>query len=550
MKNEITFVIGHKNPDSDSICSAIALAELKKLEGIKNVEAARAGEINPQTSFILNRFDIPSPKYLSNVYPRARDIMTRNAVSIAPNTPLIKGMELIRDNNVRFVPILDSKRKPVGILIPMDLAKHNLSHLETESSREVFTSIKNITETLGARTVTKTPVNEEKTFSVYVGAMEKESFLKVIGEKEPDKCIVIVGDREEIQQLSVEKKIGVLIITGGLEISEKTVNAAKRKNVNIIISPFDSATTALMVKISTPVYHACRSKFEIAAEEDLAEDLKQRLSSSSKRGIIVLNNEGEMVGIITKSNLLRPSGTSLILVDHNELSQAVDGADMVTIDEVVDHHRLGNFHTTHPIRFICEPVGSTSTLVAEMYRKKNIEIKSEIAGLLLSGIISDTIILKSPTTTDRDRNIIPWLEEKSGLCHDSFGKEIFAATASLKKTGAKEAVEGDYKTFDAKGKMFGIGQVETIGFDEFYEEKESLTKELERIKIKMGLKMSALLVTDIVKGTSLLLVAAESEVNRNLGYTMIDDNLYELKDVLSRKKQVAPHLLGLFNEIY
>lgn len=549
MKNK-TFVIGHKNPDSDSICSAIALAELKKLEGMKNVEAARAGEINPQTSFILSSFDIPSPRYLSNVYPRARDIMTRDAASITQNTPLIRAMELIRDNNIRFIPVLDSERRPVGVLTAMDIAKQNLSHFETESSREVFTSIKNITETLGARTVTKTPIDDEKTFSVYVGAMEKESFLKVIGEKEPDKCIVIVGDREEIQQLSVEKKVGTLIVTGGLEISKKIIDAANRKGVSILISPFDSATTALMVKISTPVYHACRSNFETATEEDLAEDLKQRLSSSSKRGVIVLNNEGAIAGIITKSNILRPSGTSLILVDHNELSQAVDGADMVTIDEVVDHHRLGNFHTVHPIRFICEPVGSTSTMVAEMYRKKEIEIKKEIAGILLSGIMSDTIILKSPTTTDRDRNIIPWLEDKSGLCHDTFGKEIFAATASLKKTGSKGAVEGDYKTFETKGKMFGIGQVETIGFNEFYEEKESLTKELERIKKKKDLKMSALLVTDIVQGTSLLLVAAESEINNNLGYTLIGENLYELKNVLSRKKQVAPHLLGLFNEIY
>ncbi|MDT8317308.1 MAG: putative manganese-dependent inorganic diphosphatase [bacterium] len=549
MKNN-TFVIGHKNPDSDSICSAIALAELKKLEGVSNIEAARAGEINPQTSFILSRFNIPSPRYLSNVYPRARDIMTRDAVSIPQNTPLIRVMELMRDNNIRFVPVLDSRRRPVGVLAPMDIARQSLSHFETESSREVFTSIKNITETLGARTVTKRPVDDEKTFSVYVGAMEKESFLKVIGEKEPDKCIVIVGDREEIQQLSVEKKVGALIVTGGLDISEKIVNAAREKDVSIMISPFDSATTALMVKISTPVYHVCRSNFETASEGDLTEELKQRLASSSKRGIIVLNNEGAMAGIITKSNLLRPSGTGLILVDHNELSQAVDGADMVTIDEVVDHHRLGNFHTVHPIRFICEPVGSTSTMVAEMYRKKGIKIRKDIAGLLLSGIISDTIILKSPTTTDRDRNIVVWLEEKSGLCHEVFGKEIFAATASLKKTGAKEAVEGDYKTFETKGKMFGIGQVETIGFDEFYEEKESLAKELERIKKTKDLKMSALLVTDIVKGTSLLLVAAESEINSNLGYTLIGENLYELKNVLSRKKQVAPHLLGLFNEIY
>jgi manganese-dependent inorganic pyrophosphatase len=280
------------------------------------------------------------------------------------------------------------------------------------------------------------------------------------------------------------------------------------------------------------------------------DDVKLRMAESRERGLLVLDDEGTLLGVVTKSNLLKVSKTSLILVDHNELSQSVDGADGVTIREVVDHHRLGNFHTTQPIRFICEPVGSTSTLVAEMYRKEGVPIAPDIAGLLLAGVLSDTVMLKSPTSTERDVVIITWLEEKSGLDHLIFGQEVFSATSSLKKKGINAVVNGDFKTFEAKGEMFGVGQVETIGFDEFFEEKERLTAELIKVKESKGLKLSALLVTDIVVGTSLLLTTAEKEVTRSLGYPLLEENVYELKGVLSRKKQVAPHLLGLFNSIY
>jgi manganese-dependent inorganic pyrophosphatase len=228
----------------------------------------------------------------------------------------------------------------------------------------------------------------------------------------------------------------------------------------------------------------------------------------------------------------------------------VDGAEEANIVEVIDHHRIGNFTTTHAIPFICEPVGSTSTLVAELWRRSGHEIGRKTAGLLLGGVLSDTVLLKSPTTTGRDRDIAGWLEEKSGLGLEAFGSEIFAATSSLKKRGPVGAVRGDHKVFEAKGRKFGIGQVETIGFEELADELQGLTEELRKVKDEKGLELSALLVTDIVMGTSLLVAVGEKDVMYNLGYPRVMDDVFELKNVISRKKQVVPHVLSVFNDIY
>lgn len=547
--NNIIYVIGHKNPDSDSICAAIGLAELKKEEGITNIEPARAGDINHQTAFILDYFNVKPPKFLPDVYPRARDIMTRNVITVGKETPLLKVMKIIREKNIRFIPVLDHARRVIGTITLMDIAKVQMEHIETEKARIIHTSVKNIAETLTGEIVTNYVGNEELDLAVYVAAMTEDSFLKVLGDRNPGECAVITGDREGIQRLSVERGIGLLIVTGGLKIKTTIIEAAREKGVSIIISPYDTSTTALRVRLSIPAYRVCNRDFDRVSSDDLAEDLKQRVTRSRDRGLVVLNNDGVIEGVITKSNLLRPSGVSLILVDHNEPSQAVDGAAKVRIIEIVDHHRLGNFHTSYPITFICEPVGSTSTLVAEFFRGKGINIKREIAGLLLGAILSDTVILRSPTTTQRDKEIVPWLAEKAGLEYEKFGKEIFYATSSIKKVGIEKAVRGDYKIFDVKGRKFGIGQVETVGFEEFFEVKEELERELTMIKEEKGLELSTLLITDIVQGTSLLLAVGEKGVISNLDYPRVNDNVYELRNVISRKKQVAPHLIALFNEI-
>lgn len=550
MAKKNIYVIGHKNPDSDSICAAIGLAELKQMEGMENVMPARAGDLNPQTSFLLDYFNIQPPKYLSDVYPRAKDIMSDDIAYINEDTPLLKVMELIQERRVRFIPVVDSLKRPTGILTLVDIAKEYISYSMPENPKNIFTSVKNIGETLNAKIVQDLSKSTASFYSVLVGAMEEDSFLRFLMAKDPAECIIIVGDRENIQQLSIEKGVGLLIIAGGLPLSDTVVEAARRKGVSIIISPFDSAATAFLVRLSIPAAHIAGREFEKASLDDLAEELKRRLAQSPENGFMVLDSLGIIQGVITKSNLLREPETNLILVDHNEITQAIDGADKVTIQEVLDHHRLGNFHTIHPIPFVCEPVGSTSTLVAEQYRSRGIAIKQTTAGLLLGGVLSDTVILKSPTTTERDISIVQWLEEKAGLEHKKFGAELFAATSSIKNIGINTAVTSDYKIYEVQGKKFGVGQIETVGFSEFHEVKEEIRNALRLNADKEGLVLSALLITDIVAGTSLMLATGANEVLSSLGYPEIEGGVYELKNILSRKKQVTPHLLSLFNALY
>ncbi len=550
MERGITYVIGHKNPDTDSVCSALALAELRKAEGMEGVVAARAGDLNPQTSYILEYLDVQPPRFVSNVYPRARDIMTRNVFSVGEKEPLFKVMDIIRNRNIRYVPVVNGNGRPSGVITLMDLARWQTVQIEAASSAKVLTSARNIVETTGGELVTDFIGDTETSFSVYVGAMKKASFLRVLSGSDPRECAVVVGDRGNIQALSVDIGVGLLVVTGGHRVDASIIEAAKKKRVTVIISPYDSATTALLVRLSTPTYTICNTDFKKVSPDDLVEDIKRTIKKYGERGVIVTGGDGVMQGVVTKSDLLKSSGVRLILVDHNELSQAVDGADEVEILEVVDHHRLGNFHTTSPIRFICEPVGSTSTIVSDLYRRSGRRMPKKTAALLLAGVISDTVALRSPTTTDKDRSTVPWLEEISGLNCKDFSQKIFAATSSLKNRGPEAVINDDFKTYEAKGRRFGIGQVETIGFNEFYEEKERLREELRRTGERLGLSFSALLVTDITYGTSLLLAVGEKEIIDSLEYPRLEEGVYELKDVLSRKKQVAPHILSLFNEIY
>ncbi|CAG1066198.1 manganese-dependent inorganic pyrophosphatase [uncultured bacterium] len=545
MKKESLFVIGHKNPDTDSIVSAIGLAELKAAAGETNVSAARAGDLNPQTEFILNYFNIPAPKYLPDVRPKSREIMSVDVVTVSEHAPFHKVLELMREQEVRFMPVLDGDGRPKGAVTLMEVAKR---YLQAESSIEVTTSLKNIVETLGAKVKNDLLGDREQAFSVYIGAMSEEAFLYILGGKDPKSCAVIVGDRADIQKKAVEKGVGILIISGGFDVEESILKSAKANGVSIIVSPHDSATTSMLVRVSTPVRLICDPKVESVSPDELVEDIK--FKAAGVAGLVVLGNDGVMQGVITKTDFLKSSSTCLILVDHNELSQAIDGAEKVNIVEVVDHHRIGNFTCQNPIPFICEPVGSTSTLVAELYRRKGVAIKKEIAGILLGGVLSDTVILKSPTTTDRDKEIVKWLEERSGLEHASFGAEIFGSAGGIKKRGPEAVVGSDYKVFEAKGKKFGVGQVETIGFDEFFDEKAKLMDELAKVKAKKELQLSALLVTDIALGTSLLLAIGDKEVMFSLNYPKVKDDVFELKNVLSRKKQVVPHILNVFNEIF
>jgi len=315
----------------------------------------------------------------------------------------------------------------------------------------------------------------------------------------------------------------------------------------VIVSPFDSATTAWLTLLSSPVGRFCTNDFITVSETETLKGFRGRM----KEGVaIVTDDKGGLRGVIAPSDLLRPSGIRLILVDHNELSQAVDGASEVEITEVVDHHRLGNFHTSAPIRFVNEPVGSTSTLIAEKFFRKGVDPDKGIAGLMLSGIISDTLMLKSPTATDRDRIMVERLSEIAGVDPASYSRELFKAGSGLSGKAPLDIIKADFKAYNVKGKKFGIGQVEVVGFGEFYDVRGVLEEGLLRMKEAEGYSLAGLLVTDISYGNSLLLAISDSEVSSTLGYPSAGKNLYDLKGVLSRKKQVVPHILNLFSKLY
>ena len=287
-------------------------------------------------------------------------------------------------------------------------------------------------------------------------------------------------------------------------------------------------------------------KFEKIGVSEPLEHLRLKLLHSGESAVIAVEEDGCIAGIATKSSLLAPLPYALILVDHNELAQAVPGAESVDILEVIDHHKLGNPTTDQPITFMAAPVGSTCTLVATLYREQGIEPEPKIAALLMAGILSDTVILKSPTTTTRDREIVAWLELLAGLDYVSFGRDIFSSCSGFSAYGTPEkAIRADFKHFNAAEILFGIGQVEVVGFDEFYEIKEILREALKRIKEQDRLAMAGLMITDIYTETSLLLVEGKNELAHVMGYTQLEPHLYELKGVMSRKKQLVPHLLKI-----
>lgn len=514
--------------------------------GEEEVMAARAGNINPQTEFVLRYFKKEPPLYLSDVHPRVRDVMTTDVAAASRHTPLCSVINDMGNRNIRYMPVVEDGR-PLGLLSLPTVAEHLIVRTPAPT-REVYTSIANVIAALQARPVHVLSADEEFPASVFVGAMAEESFKDVVKGCDSKNCIVIVGDREAIQEAAITScNVRLIIITGGLEVNNNILKMAQGNGISIVVSPFDSAATAWLTLLSTPVGHMCNPDFLYASEKETLKDFKSKLKDGMG---VVTDSYGLMSGVITHTDLLKPAGIRLILVDHNELSQAVDGAEEVEIVEVIDHHRLGNFHTSTPIRFINEPVGSTSTLVAERFFKNGIELEAGIAGLLLSGVISDTLMLKSPTATERDRVMIDWLSGKAGIEPSKFADELFKAGSGLSGRAPGDIIGTDFKTYDVKGKAFGIGQVEVVGFSEFYDGRESLERELTKIKESEALSLAGLLVTDISYGNSLFLAVADGEVESALGYHLIERNLYEMKGVLSRKKQVAPHILNLFSKLY
>jgi manganese-dependent inorganic pyrophosphatase len=544
-----TYIIGHRNPDTDSIASAIGYAALKQKLGDSSVVAAMAGVPNPQTRYILDRLGIAEPLFLADVHPKVRDTLKRQPVTVHRQASAYEALELFNKSGVRVLPVIDCDNKPCGVLSLLRLSESYLLPAQ-DKLRQVTSTLANLGKTLAGQFVAGAPDSELGTLNLFIGAMLEESFTSRIEGFNPQELLIMTGNRRTIQQAAIERGVRLLVITGGHEPEADLLVQAQEKGINILLTPHDTATAAWLARLSTPVSVLADREFaEIGVDKSLTA-LRQKLLGTNTSAVLALEGDGTLAGVATKSSLLAPLPYRLILMDHNELGQAVPGAEAVEITEVIDHHKLGNSHSNAPISFTTSPVGSTCTLVANRYRECSVEPDKTIAALLLAGILSDTVILKSPTTTEADQRAVTWLESCSGMKASEFGRDIFAASSSLKNYGSPAKVVGaDFKLFSHEKYNMGLGQVEVIGFDEFYAMKEELLAALAEIKQRDNLFIAGLMVTDITTETTLFLVEGHTRIAHVMEYPQLEPHLYELKNVMSRKKQMVPHLLKILARV-
>ncbi len=545
-------VIGHRNPDTDAICSAIGYAEFKRRTGMAEAIAARCGDTNDRIDFVLNTFGVPAPKFVADVSPKISDVMQRKILSVRPEATAADALRLMDEKNLRILPVMDAEQKCRGLLSLFKLSKFLFPavsrHGGQHNSREVLSSLSSLARTLDGELVVSVDAEREDELILMIGAMGLESFAARLDQFPPEKSCVIVGDRWDIQNVAIREGVRVLIVTGGISVEPKTIEAARKKNVSVITSPHDTATTASLCRAAVAVRHVLNEEFLCFRENAPLTAVRDEATSSGYFVFPVLGSEGQTVGILSKTDFLKTVSRKLILVDHNELSQAVQGADEVEIIEIIDHHRLGSMATQQPILFRNEPVGSTCTIVADCFFRHGVELPRPIAGLLLAGVVTDTLNLTSPTTTSRDMEILKKLEGIASVNAREFTEKLFASGSLLTLKSAPQAITTDCKEYAEHGVKFSVAQIEEIGFEQFWKRKDEILGALENYRALRAYHFSTLLVTDVTTQSSLLLVVGDEKFIKRIDHPRLEPGIYELRDVVSRKKQLLPYLTHCLRE--
>jgi len=537
------FVIGHRNPDTDAICAAIGYAEFKRRTGMPEAVAARCGDTNDRIDFVLETFGVPAPRFVADVSPKVRDVMQSQVLSVSPDATAAEALSLMDEHDIRILPVLDSDRRCRGLLSLFKLSKFLFPAANRlVDSRRVLSSLNNLAKTLGGPLLTGSDADREEELVLMIGAMRIESFAQRLETLQPEKLAVVVGDRSNIQSLAIRFGVRVLVVIGGFPVEPHILEAARKKGVSVIASPHDTSTTASLCRSAVAIRHMLNEKFLSFRAEASLNAVKAEAASSGFAAFPVTDEEGRTVGILSKTDFLKPVERKLILVDHNELSQAVQGADEAEIIEIIDHHRLGALTTSQPILFRNEPVGSTSTIVADCFFRHGVELPRPIAGLLLAGLVSDTLNLTSPTTTARDGEILARLETLAGVNARQFTEKLFASGSLLTLKSAPQAIATDAKEYREQGFTFSVAQIEEVGFDQFWKRKDELLTALENYRVRQKYIFAALMVTDVTCQQSLMLVAGEKRFVDRIDYPEPQPGVFELRDVVSRKKQLLPYL--------
>ncbi len=541
------YVIGHKNPDTDAICAAIGYADLLRRTTRPDAEAARCGDVPARTAFVLGKAGLREPLLVNDVRPTAGQICRREFESAHVGESLLDAFDRMRERGFRSLPVVDDDGRVAGmvsILKALDLLLP--ARGSADRTRQVDSSLERVARVLGGTFQNAVEPGREEPLKMIVAALSEPAFQKRLDTYEPEGLMVVAGDRPSVHRMAIVRGVRALVVTGGHRLTPELGREAAAKGVSVVLSPHDTAATTLLVKCAKRVTHAMDWDFLGYSETAVIDDVRGEIGVSGQALFPVWDSDRKMTGVFSKSDLLTARPVELVLVDHNELSQAVTGAEEASILEVLDHHRLGGgLASREPIRFVNEPVGSTSTLVARAWRAAGMAPSPGIALALAAGIISDTLRLTSPTTTDLDRNILEWLRELAPCDLDEFARDFFAAGSPLRTQAPREALEGDCKEFHEAGWHFAVAQIEEQGFEPFWERKKELREAVAALVRERRLDFAALLVTDLNTHGSVLLVEGDLAVVKALDYARLEDGLYDLPGVVSRKKQVIPHLCGL-----
>ncbi len=548
-----TYIVGHRNPDADAICSAIAYAELKQARGEKGFIAARCGNSNARIDTILTKFHQPLPVYLGDVTPRVRDVMVTDVNYVNESATCAEALELIERHDIRVLPVTTQGRRVIGTLHISQLSGYFVPRIRApREMRKVQTSLSHIIRALKARILHIEEADKVDDLFVRIGAMDVRSFAR-LPETDgipPRQSIIIVGDRWDIQQRSIQIGVRLLVITGGLEPDKEVIEQAKAQKVSLVVSQYDSATTAWVIRTASTITSLVDRKFASVDADERISEMRRKFNLTNAPAFMVIDDTGRLVGVLGKSDVLKPSKTRLVLMDHNEMSQAVPGAEQVVISEIIDHHRLGALNTQQPILFINEPVGSTCTIVADLFRREGFTPTADIAGIMMAGIISDTLNLHSPTSTEKDASTIGWLAKIAGQNAQELADEIFSSGSVILANPPDKVIRNDFKIYEEDSVRFAVSQVEELGFANFWKHSKDLGSALEKLRADERLAFVCLLVTDINTQNSLLLVKGGDSFSQRISYPHVeDDEIFDMPGVVSRKKQLIPYLTSIIKEM-
>lgn len=541
------YVIGHKNPDTDSICSAIAYADIKNKTEEGDFAAKRAGQISEETQYVLDRFQMDPPGYVPNVGTKVKDMDVRQVPGVENSISLKKAWTLMRNESVNTLPITKDGKVLEGLITISDIAQSYMDVYDNSILSTARTQYKNILETLDGTMVVG---NEHAYFvkgKVVIAAANPDLMESYIEEDD----LVILGNRYESQLCAIEMNASCIIVCEGAPISKTIRRLAQERVCAIISTPHDTYTVARLINQSMPVKHFMKKKDLLTFEmDDYTDSIKDIMAKKRYRDFPVLDKYGHYAGMVSRRNLLGIKRRRLILVDHNEVSQAVDNIESAEILEIIDHHRLGSLETIAPVFFRNQPVGCTATIMYQIYGERNLEIPPNIAGLLCAAIISDTLMFRSPTCTAADKAAAERLAQIAGIECESFAKEMFTAGSNLKGKSAEEIFYQDFKKFELNKSSFGVGQINSMNPDELVEIKERLIPYMEKNLGLHGESMLFFMLTDIIhESTELLCFGGDcADVVEEAFHKAPMDHSILLPGVVSRKKQLIPAFMNVLQQ--